>query len=153
MNLADLQKILKERSKVAFKDYAVNEGVIEKCAAYAAREHGDARRALELLRVAAELAERSNSSKIEIEHIDQAEEKIDRDRIIDAINTQPKQFKLTLYSIFSIAQKEDKVIYTGDIYEIYKEACKRTGVNPLTQRRLSDYYPNKIEARRRNEAL
>src|SRR3989344_1753590 len=60
-NAIQLQDILRERSKIAFRPNVVEEGVIQKCAAYAAREHGDARRALELLRVAGELAERSNS--------------------------------------------------------------------------------------------
>jgi archaeal cell division control protein 6 len=133
-----LQKILKQRAKVAFKEGVVKEGVVEKCAAYAAREHGDARRALELLRVAAELAERKNHTEIEIEQIDEAEAKIERDRVFDIINTQPKQFKLTLYSIFEYCKNEYKLFYTGDIYETYKESCIKSGVNPLTQRRVSD---------------
>jgi len=50
--------------------------VLEKCAAYAAREHGDARRALDLLRVAGELAERESVTTVLAEHIDKAEEKL-----------------------------------------------------------------------------
>jgi len=132
-----LQKILKNRAKLAFKEDVVGEGVIEKCAAYAAREHGDARRALELLRVAGELVERSGKNKIVEEYIDQAEEKTERDRILDIVNTQPKQFKLTMYSIFNYANNGNPV-FTGDIYDFYKDACIRTGVKPLTQRRVSD---------------
>ncbi len=132
-----LQKILKQRAKLAFKENVVGDGVIEKCAAYAAREHGDARRALELLRVAGELVERSGCDKISEEYIDQAEEKTERDRILDIVNTQPKQFKLTMYSIFNYASNGNP-IFTGDIYDFYKEICIETGVKPLTQRRVSD---------------
>ncbi|MEK6934459.1 MAG: ORC1-type DNA replication protein [Nanoarchaeota archaeon] len=132
-----LQKILKQRAKIAFKDGVLGEGVIEKCAAYAAREHGDARRALELLRVSGELVERSNQNKINESFIDKAEEKLERDRILDIVNTQPKQFKLTLYSIFNYTNN-GAPIFTGDIYDFYKEACVKTGVKPLTQRRVSD---------------
>src|SRR3989344_5164357 len=57
-NAIQIQEILRQRASVAFRKNVLVEGVIEKCAAYAAREHGDARRALELLRVAGELAER-----------------------------------------------------------------------------------------------
>jgi cell division control protein 6 len=57
-NAIQIQEILRKRAEKAFMASAIAEGVIEKCAAYAAREHGDARRALELLRVAGELAER-----------------------------------------------------------------------------------------------
>jgi cell division control protein 6 len=76
-NALQLQDILKERAESAFKEGTLQEGVIAKCAAYAAREHGDARRALDLLRVAGELAERESSKKITLEHIDAANQKIE----------------------------------------------------------------------------
>ncbi len=142
-NALQLQKILKQRAKIGFKDGVLEEGVIEKCAAYAAREHGDARRALELLRIAGELAERSNSHNITMEFIDKAEEKIERDRVLDIVTTQPKQFKLTLYSVFhsvgnGFAVHKKVPVFTSDIYEIYKDSCFKTGIKPLTQRRVSD---------------
>ena len=137
-NAIQLQEILKQRSKEAFRDGVIVEGVIEKCAAYAAREHGDARRALELLRVAGELAERANETSIKIKHIDEAEEKIDRDRILDTIKTQPKQFQATLLSIFTYALQSNNSIFTGDIYNYYKDICEKCGLKPLTQRRVSD---------------
>ncbi len=133
-----LQKILKQRAKSAFNDNVVEQGVIEKCAAYAAREHGDARRALELLRVSGEIAERKNEKKVNIKQVDIAEDKIEKDRILDVIFTQPKQFKLTLYSIFDMCLKPNNSVFTGDIYEIYKKVCSGCGMRPLTQRRLSD---------------
>ena len=136
-NAIQLQDILKERSKRAFRGEIVEEGVIEKCAAYAAREHGDARRALELLRVAGELAERKNKTKVDINHIDEAEEKIEKDRVLDIVHTQPKQFQVTLLAIFSTSKKNER-LFTGDVYEIYKDICIKSGLRPLTQRRVSD---------------
>ncbi len=137
-NALQLQEILKQRSKEAFKEGSLEDGVIEKCSAYAAREHGDARRALELLRVAGEIAERSNLKKVTINQIDEAEEKIEKDRIIDTIKHQPKQSQATLYSIISLYSKRKESIYTGDIYEIYKKISSKIGLRPLTQRRVSD---------------
>ncbi len=137
-NAIQLQSILRQRAELTFKKGLVEEGVIEKCAAYAAREHGDARKALDLLRVAGEIAERKDQSKILIKNIDEAEEKIERDRVLDIINTQPKQFNLTLYSIFHLCQNSSKPVFTGDVYESYKEACSKGGTRPLTQRRVSD---------------
>lgn len=136
-NALQLQKILRQRAKLAFKEGFVGEGVIEKCAAYAAREHGDARRALELLRVSGELVERDNKTKITESHIDKAEEKIERDRVLDIVSTQPKQFKLTLYSIFNCVNGGEN-IFTGEIYDFYKDVCLRIGTKPLTQRRIGD---------------
>jgi len=137
-NALQIQKILRQRAEIAFYDNVLTEGVIEKCSAYAAREHGDARRAIELLRVAAEVAERNGFSKVNIEHIDQAEEKIERDRVLDIITTQPKQFQATLYSILSLSSKRKESLFTGDVYELYKGICLQVGLRPLTQRRVSD---------------
>jgi cell division control protein 6 len=136
-NAIQLQDILKERAKFAFRKEVIEEGVIEKCAAYAAREHGDARRALELLRVAGELAERDNQVKVSIKYIDEAENKIERDRVLDIIKTQPKQQQLTTYSILEFNNKGKK-IFTGEIYDYYMDLCNKVGLKPLTQRRVSD---------------
>ena len=137
-NALQLKDILMQRAKQAFKPNTLSEGVIEKCAAYAAREHGDARRALELLRVAGELAERSNRIKVTIADIDLAEEKIERDRMMDLVQTQPKQFQALLFSVMQICEKKKTVVFTGETYELYKKNCKIVGLRPLTQRRISD---------------
>jgi cell division control protein 6 len=136
-NALQIQTILNARAKEAFKIGSVAQGVVQKCAAYAAREHGDARRALELLRVAAELADRGETEQVTLAHVDHAEEKIERDRMVELVRTQPKQFQATLYSIFNMKDNNAK-IYTGDVYEVYREICKKINLRPLTQRRISD---------------
>lgn len=136
-NAEQIQNILQQRAKLAFSPGIVEDGVLEKCAAFAAREHGDARRALELLRVSGELAERQNESKISIAHLDQAEEKIERDRILDLVSTQPKQYQVTLFSILNACNQKQGV-FTGEIYSLYERCCSQTGLRPLTQRRVSD---------------
>lgn len=138
-NALQLQDILKERAMEAFIDQVVDEGVIAKCAAFAAREHGDARRALDLLRVAGELAEREGSKRITLVHIDSANKKIEKDKMLDIIENEPKQFQLVLLSIMDLADDKnmDKV-FTGNIYNRYQEICEKTGNEILTQRRVSD---------------
>ncbi|MCD6477708.1 MAG: ORC1-type DNA replication protein [Candidatus Aenigmarchaeota archaeon] len=134
-NAVQLQNILRSRSKIAFNDGVIEEGVIEKCAALAAQEHGDARRALDLLRVAAEIAERENSEKVEERHVDIAESKIDNDRILEAIRSQPRQSQAVLWSILKL---NGDGAYTGDVYDVYTKVCVENGIKPLTQRRVSD---------------
>ena len=137
-NALQIQDILRDRATHAFRKGAVAEGVIEKCAAYAAREHGDARRALELLRVSGEIAEREGKATVETEHVDKSEEKIDRDRFFEIINGQPKHHQLVLHSILGLHPQRPKNIFTGEIYTNYKNKCTSQGLRPLTQRRVSD---------------
>lgn len=135
-NAMELQNILRSRAAKAFRENVLGEGVIEKCAAYVAREYGDARKAIELLRIAGEVAERSRERKVHTRHIDDAEEKLERDKIFDIIKTQPKQFQAVLFTILSIRNK-NTTIYGGEIYNFYKGLCFKIGLRPLTQRRVS----------------
>ena len=137
-NALELQDILKQRIELGFQSNMVSEEVIPKCAALAAQEHGDARRALDLLRVAGEIAERQNESKITEAHVDLALEKIDYDRIIESVKSLPKQTKLVLWSIIQLEENEQENIQTGDVYGVYEETCKECVLHPLTQRRVSD---------------
>lgn len=133
-NATQLQDILRKRTESAFKDGSVGSGVIEKCAGLAAQEHGDARRALDLLRVAAEVAERENSEKVEERHVDVAESKIDSDRILEITESQPRQSQAVLWSILKMGGE----VHTGDIFSLYEKICLENGLKPLTQRRVSD---------------
>jgi len=138
-NAIQIQDILKRRAEEAFKEEVLDDGVIQKCAAYAAREHGDARRAIDLLRVAGELAERKGGSKITTKDIDEAEDAIERDKVIEIVKNQPKQFQATLYAVMmNKSNPRAKFIQTGDVYDTYHQLCSKTGLRPLTQRRVSD---------------
>ena len=138
-NAIQLQEILNKRSLLAFKDSVVQEGVIAKCAAFAAREHGDARRALDLLRIAGELAERDGSRKILLKYIDEANQKIERDKILDVIQSEPKQFQYVLYSIITLCERsKTPPVFTGDVYNFYQEICIKNKSEVLTQRRVGD---------------
>ena len=137
-NAVELKEILEDRAKLAFKESACVDGVIAKCAAYAAREHGDARRALDLLRVAGELAERENSETITEQYIDSAEEKIEKSRIIEVVEKQPKQSQAVLFAIIALLQDGETKVETGEVYGRYTEVCKTVGLAALTQRRVSD---------------
>ncbi|PIN77815.1 cell division control protein Cdc6 [Candidatus Woesearchaeota archaeon CG10_big_fil_rev_8_21_14_0_10_34_12] len=137
-NALQLQDILKTRAELAFKKNVVGEGVIAKCAAIAAREHGDARRALDLLRVAGELTEREGLAKISLKYIDQANAKIEKDKILSIIETEPKQFQAVILAIIELSDKNKDKIFTGEVYQAYQDVCKRARMEMLTQRRIGD---------------
>lgn len=138
-----LKNILSERVKQGFVVDTVTDEVISKCAAMAAREHGDARRALDLLRVAGEIAERDGRSVVLEEHVDLAEQKINIDNVIESVKTQPRHSQAVLFSIIYLEKKKagkwtDARLLTGDIFTMYQKVCLTNGLNVLTQRRVSD---------------
>lgn len=139
----ELQDILNQRIDIALKPGSIDEDVVPLCSALAAQEHGDARRALDLLRMSAELAERAKSPRITKKHVRLAQNKIEIDRIIEVVRTLPTQSKLILLAILLQEQHNKKIessgaITTGEVYEIYKALGKKTRTDKLTQRRVAD---------------
>ena len=133
-----LRDILQARSEVAFEPEALTEDVIPLCAAFAAQEHGDARRALDLLRTAGELAERSQADRVEEAHVRQAQDKIELDRVVEVVRTLPTQSKIVLFSITLLEQNGVEAINTGEVFNIYKRLCEEIDADVLTQRRVTD---------------
>jgi cell division control protein 6 len=136
-NAEQLKDILSQRAAMAFNDGALEEGVIPLCAALAAREHGDARRALDLLRVAAEIAEREGAPKVTEEHVMRARAEIERDKVSDVIRTLPLHSKLVLASVLSATGWGRVEATTGDIYSTYRSVVRSLGLEEVTLRRVS----------------
>lgn len=139
-----LKDILMHRISEGFADGVVNEDIVARCAALAAQEHGDARRALDLLVVAGEVAERNGDQRVMQEHIESAEQKIDMDRVLETVKMQPRQSQAVLFSIIKLSKREtngkwvDSRLLTGDVFDEYAKTCRNVGMKVLTQRRVSD---------------
>lgn len=129
----ELEAILTDRIKAAFRPGVVSESAVKLCASLAASEHGDARRAVDLLRVAGELAEREGSDVVDTDHITKASRSIERDRTYEVIRSLPLHGKLILAAV--LAAPED--INTGRLYSNYTSMARSLGIEPLTQRRIS----------------
>ncbi|MFQ6088259.1 MAG: ORC1-type DNA replication protein [Candidatus Methanofastidiosia archaeon] len=133
-----LVDILEQRAKIGFHLGVLDDGVIQLCAAFTAQEHGDARRALDLLRVAGEFAERKNSTRVTERHVKLAKESIEQDRVSEVVKTLPSQSKLVLFSIMLLEKYSTTTMTTGECYNVYKDLCKLSSMDILTQRRVSD---------------
>ncbi|MDH5807117.1 MAG: ORC1-type DNA replication protein [candidate division WOR-3 bacterium] len=134
----ELEDILKQRVDKAFFKGVIEPEVIKLCAALAAKEHGDARRALDLLRVAGEIAEREGSNKVLETHVRSAQRELEKNRVVEVIRTMPLHSKLLLISLYLLEKEKRKGCTTGEIYDIYSKISKNFGLEPLTQRRISD---------------
>ncbi len=137
-NAEQIRDILEQRANLAFRPAALQEEVIPLCAAFAAQEHGDARRALDLLRISGELAERSRSAMVTEDHVRSAREKIEQDREEEVIKTLPTQSKLVLYSTVLLEEQGTRNITTSAVYSMYKQLCPMIETDYLTHRRITD---------------
>lgn len=133
----ELKDILSKRAESAFQDGALSEAALGLCSALAAAEHGDARRALDLLRVAGEVAERSDANAVVEDHVREAEKHIEHNRVIETVKNLTLHSKLVLLSVYDLNKADVYRAITGEIFEVYDEICGEIGVTPLTQRRLS----------------
>jgi len=144
-NATQLKNILLERASEGFS-VEIDESVFNKCAAIAAQEHGDARKALDLLRITGEICERSGDTRLVEKHVDAAEQKLDIDRITETIKAQPRQSQAVLHAIIKLDERRqnngkkwvDSRLLTGDVFGMYKEICIENNLKPLTQRRVGD---------------
>jgi cell division control protein 6 len=134
---SELRNILAERAQAAFTEKSLSDAALGLCAALAAAEHGDARRALDLLRVAGEVAERKGSTVVSEEHVREAEKRIEHNRVVEALSNLPLHSKLVTLSIYQLGKRDARGAITGEISEVYEELSGELGVAPLTQRRLS----------------
>ena len=132
---SELRNILLERSKLSFFEGCLTEAALSICSALAAAEHGDARRALDLLRVAGEVAERDASKIITEDHVRDAEKHIEHSRVVDALKNLTLHSKLVLLSIYHLSKASGSAS-TGEIYDVYNELCGEIGTGLLTQRRV-----------------
>ena len=133
-----LKDILKHRADIAFEPGAISDSVVSLCAAVEAHEHGDARRAIDLLRVAGEIADREKEPKLQEPHVQKARNRIELDCVLEAIKTLPTQSKLLLLGVLLNADVGNERLTTGEVYNTYKDLCKKVGMTALTQRRVGD---------------
>jgi cell division control protein 6 len=129
----ELHNILLERSKLSFREESLSDAALNVCSALAAAEHGDARRALDLLHVAGEVAERQGANLITEEHVREAEKNIEHNRVVEALKNLTLHSKLVLLSVYHLNKSSAT---TGEIYDVYNELCGELSIGLLTQRRL-----------------
>lgn len=130
-----LADILSERAQLAFKDGVLESDVIPLCSAMAAKEEGDARYALDLLKNSGELAFDENSEKVTTEHVRRAKDRIEHNKITDIIQTLPLQQQRLLEAILNLTKQKEEIT-SGKLYEEYTDISKKDAV---TYRRIFDF--------------
>jgi len=129
--------IITARVGIGFKPKAVEDMAIQLCAAFAAQDYGDVRRAIDILRVAGEIAEEKGNGVVSEQCVREACDKIEVDRFVEVIKTLPTQSKIVLMSCIYVFDSTKENI-TANIYSVYTKIARWSDVDILTQRRVTD---------------
>ena len=129
----DVFNILRDRAKKAFVK-KIGDAVLQYCAKLSTDDHGDARRALDLLRVAAELSD----GKMTKADIEEAVDFIQKDRISTVISNAALHQRVVIAAICACSVlSENAWNSTSSIYERYKKYVGKD-TKPLSYRRVAD---------------
>jgi cell division control protein 6 len=129
-----LRQILENR-KDAFQPDVLDPGVIPKTAALAAQRHGDARKAIRLLRHAGDYAKNNGLGEVTEAHLELAQEQAEVERLKELIAGLPPHSKYVLYALANLTAKtppERDWFRTTVIYDVYRKVCDSEGTDDLT---------------------
>jgi cell division control protein 6 len=135
----ELRNILESRAEVAIAEGALEPGVLNLCAALAARDSGSARQALDLLRLAGEIAENEDDDVITEVHVDDARSKLEQERVEEGMRELTVQGRLALLAVISKAAKDETPCRTRELYEEYVSLCESSGTDSLAQRSVHNH--------------
>jgi len=131
-----------ERRQDAFRDGALESGTIPMAAALAAQDHGDARKAIDLLRISGDMAERENEKKVAEEHVKRAQNKIEESRVLEVIRGLSPQKKYSLYATAKVASvTETRSARALDGYRVYQYLVNEIDADE----RVKETYTNKLK--------
>ena len=137
-NATQLRDILKDRMGGIVSHTVVEDSALNLCAAIGAREHGDARKAIDLLRISMEIAIREGKSRVGEAEVYKARDKFETDVIKESIMALPLHSKIILLSVVLSQKFANRPAYTGEVYENYKRICEEISVQNLGFRRISE---------------
>jgi cell division control protein 6 len=134
-----LRAIMDARSD-AFRDGVLDSSTIPRAAALAAREHGDARKAIDILRYAGEIAQSTGSTTVKEEFVTQARERAETDRFRELIrgSTPHSRYVLQALAMLSLSNQRESGYRTSRVYEVYGNICATQGSDSLSLRRVRD---------------
>ncbi|WP_418286852.1 DNA replication protein Orc4 [Halorubrum sp. DTA46] len=123
----------------AFQDGVLSEDVIPLSAAFAAQEHGDARKAIDILRHAGEVAYEGGAEQVTEEHVRQAQQHAEKDRFRELVNGAPTQAKAALLALTELSvNSNDDAFLTSRVYDQYERICNHLDMDILSVRRFRD---------------
>ncbi len=146
-NAKQLTRILRDRVRIGFKEGKVDDSALRLIAAMAAKEGGDARYALRLLKKAGEIAETTNARLVKVKDVEEAKRRVEEDIVLESLSTLPDHQQILLLALSNLSMNtqqgllgEKRSYFTsGEVYEEYKKTCKQLGEKPRSMRWVREY--------------
>lgn len=133
-----LVEILENRAD-AFRDGVLTDDAIPLTAALAAQEHGDARKAIDILRNAGRIATKEDADHVTEAHVRAAKEKTEADRFAGLIEGAPTQAKAILLALTLLTERtRDEQFPTQEIYNQYQSIVAEIDMAQLSERRVQE---------------
>jgi cell division control protein 6 len=140
-----LKDIIKNRAVLGLKIDTYDDTLLSLCAAHGARDHGDARKTIELLEKAAEIAMMQKGTQITQTHVQLALEQNEFEGVYHGLKTLPTQAKAVALACIRDRKRilksnpEIKIeSTTNTVYSEYLAICNRLGWNNLAISRFRD---------------
>ncbi|MFC6723521.1 orc1/cdc6 family replication initiation protein [Halobium palmae] len=138
-NAQELQQVLSQRRDVAFKEDTVDDAVVGLCSAYGARESGDARKALDLLLKAGDVARDENAEEVLERHVHEGRKLLEREEVAQGIANLNEQERLMVYAVATYAAEGSTPVRSTDLYERYESLARSSGRDPLSSRWMREH--------------
>ena len=138
-NATELTEILKQRAKKGLYDEAYDMGVITRSAAFAARDKGSARQAIDILRNAGDFARKEKADKITEDLVKEAKGVVERGRVSEMIDGLSPHGKYVLHALALAKQDGNTPIRTNDLYDMYRIVCHQSNTDTLSVRAVRDH--------------
>ncbi|QLH81309.1 orc1/cdc6 family replication initiation protein [Halosimplex pelagicum] len=135
----ELRLVLEQRREVAFQDGVLEDGVIEMCAAFGAKDSGDARKALDLLLEAGDIAREDGSETITESCVQRARDRLQRDQVIEGIRNYSQHGQLVLYALTQLQKNGATPARTREVQDAYEKIASKRQLSPVSERSVRDY--------------
>lgn len=138
-NATQLQPILERRAEKAFIDGVISNDPVTLAAALSAKDKGSARQAIQYLYKAGQLASSRGDDALTRDHLREAEQQVERKRIVEGMESLTIQGTLALAAITKLELSDENPIRTKHIFSEYRELAELISAEPLVRRRMRDH--------------
>ncbi|WP_224447237.1 Cdc6/Cdc18 family protein [Haloprofundus salilacus] len=139
-NAMQLREILRDRASRALYDETYGDDVIALCAALATRESsGSARKAINLLRRAGEIAENDGRTTILEGDVHEAKDDLEYGDMVDSITDQDAHKRYVLAAVAHLSKADATPARVKEVHRAYRAVAESYAADPLSQRGMYNH--------------